>query len=108
MQRVGRPTDAQVEHALRLINDPTLQPVFVHCKRGADRTGTVIACYRIRHDGWTAEAAMTEAKGYGLSMFESGMKNYIKEFARRAVAPPLEPKTISRTFIRRRLAMLPS
>ncbi|MFL6209501.1 MAG: fused DSP-PTPase phosphatase/NAD kinase-like protein [Pyrinomonadaceae bacterium] len=105
---LSRPNDASVEQALALIADPHLQPVFVHCRRGADRTGTVIACYRIRHDGWTAAAATAEAKHYGLSMFERGMKNYIKEFARRAGAAPPEPKTISRAFIRRRLAMLPS
>jgi protein tyrosine/serine phosphatase len=99
-----RPDDAKVERALDLINDPRLQPVFVHCKRGADRTGTIIACYRIRHDGWTAEAAIAEAKRYGLSLFERGMKDYIKDFARRGAQP--EPKAISRLRINRRPVLL--
>lgn len=106
MRRVGRPDDALIEHALELINDAALQPVFVHCKRGADRTGTVIACYRIRHDGWTAAAATAEAKRYGLSFFESGMKHYINDFARRAAQPPM--KAISHLLVRRRPLLLPS
>ena len=42
-----RPTDAQVNAVLSLIESST-PPVLVHCERGADRTGTIIACYRIR------------------------------------------------------------
>jgi protein tyrosine/serine phosphatase len=40
---LSRPDDATVARVLNLINDPQLQPVFIHCKRGADRTGTIIA-----------------------------------------------------------------
>jgi protein tyrosine/serine phosphatase len=41
------PSDAQVVEFLDLIrNNPDVK-IFVHCKRGADRTGTMIAAYRI-------------------------------------------------------------
>ena len=56
-------------------------PVFLHCEHGADRTGTIIACYRIRHDGWTAERALAEAKHYGMSGWEFGMKRYVRNFS---------------------------
>ena len=32
------PTPEQITEALRILQDPTLAPVFVHCRRGADRT----------------------------------------------------------------------
>jgi protein tyrosine/serine phosphatase len=40
-------------------------PVLVHCQWGRDRTGLVIAAYRVRVCGWTKDAAMSEALAYG-------------------------------------------
>jgi protein tyrosine/serine phosphatase len=74
------PSDAEVEQILSLVNAPDNQPVFVHCKRGADRTGTIIALYRIRHDGWTSEQAKAEAKHYGMGFWQLGMKDYISDY----------------------------
>jgi uncharacterized protein (TIGR01244 family) len=82
MEGLSRPKDEQVERALALIKDTQNQPVFVHCKRGADRTGTLIAIYRIMQDGWTSEDALREAKRYGMSWMEFGMKDYVKDYSR--------------------------
>ncbi|MBA3804594.1 MAG: tyrosine-protein phosphatase [Acidobacteria bacterium] len=82
MEGLDRPKDEQVKHALEIIGDPANQPVFVHCKHGADRTGVIIAIYRMTHDGWSTEEALREAKRYGLSMFQFGMKDYIKDYGR--------------------------
>jgi len=76
----SKPTDEQINRVLAIINLPENQPVFVHCKRGADRTGTVIACYRILKDGWTASQAKKEAEHYGMYWTEFGMKDYIADF----------------------------
>jgi protein tyrosine/serine phosphatase len=87
MERLGRPDDAQVARILSLINAPENQPVFVHCSHGADRTGTIVACYRISHDGWTSEAAKQEAKRYGLKPWERGMKDYIHDYYEKRRTP---------------------
>ena len=79
---LGRPSNEQVERALQLINATENQPVFVHCHHGEDRTGTIVAIYRITHDGWTAEQAKTEAKHYGMSWAQVGMKDYISDYYR--------------------------
>ena len=76
----SKPKDEEVQRVLEIINAPENQPVFVHCKRGADRTGTIMACYRISHDGWTGEQAKDEARRYGLSWVEVGMKHYIDDY----------------------------
>jgi protein tyrosine/serine phosphatase len=73
---LSAPTDSQVAQVLALIATSP-PPVFVHCEHGADRTGTIIASYRMQHDGWTAAQAFAEAKQYGLSIYQFGMRHYI-------------------------------
>src|SRR5262245_38247246 len=55
---LGRPTEEQVARVMALIDDPQNWPVFLHCRRGSDRTGTIIAAYRSSHDGWAADRAI--------------------------------------------------
>jgi tyrosine-protein phosphatase SIW14 len=75
------PDEAQIAMVLSLLNDNSAWPVFVHCRRGADRTGTAIACYRIAHDHWSNQQALAEAKSYGMSSLEVAMQHYILHFA---------------------------
>ncbi len=42
-----KPKTEDIEQIIKYIDAPENQPVFVHCRRGADRTGTVVAVYRI-------------------------------------------------------------
>jgi protein tyrosine phosphatase (PTP) superfamily phosphohydrolase (DUF442 family) len=80
MQGMSTPKDKQVAAVLALLNDVTSGPLFVHCKRGADRTGTVIAVYRISHDGWDNKKALSEARSYGMSVFERAMQHYVTDY----------------------------
>jgi len=74
------PGDSQIAAVLSLLNDDSAWPVFVHCRRGADRTGTAIACYRISHDHWTNQQALAEAKTFGMSSMEVAMQHFILSF----------------------------
>lgn len=53
--------------ALRIMTDTQRQPLLVHCKHGADRTGLMIAAYRVVVQGWNKADALEEMKrgGYG-------------------------------------------
>lgn len=85
MPGLSAPSDEQVSRVIAIINDPDNQPVFIHCKRGADRTGTIGAIYRISRDGWTSDRAIAEARRYGMSWAEFGMRSYISNYYKRQV-----------------------
>lgn len=84
---LSAPPNQLVQQVLALLTGSNTDPVFVHCRRGKDRTGTVIACYRIQHDGWDNQRALAEAKQYGMSFAERGMRSYIIHFT------PIPPGT---------------
>lgn len=76
------PQDEKIAELMSLLNASENQPVFIHCKRGADRTGTVIAVYRISHDDWTAKQANEEAKSFKFGWWQVWMKDYINDYYR--------------------------
>ncbi len=77
---LAAPGVKQIDAVLALLSNQADLPVFVHCWRGKDRTGTVVACYRIRYDGWTNKEALREASHHGLSYAERGMRSFILHF----------------------------
>jgi protein tyrosine/serine phosphatase len=84
------PNNDQVKQILALFESFS-DPIFVHCQHGCDRTGTIVACYRIQHDHWTSEEALKEARRYGISSLEFLMKKYVTSFAQ-SVKPEQRPE----------------
>lgn len=82
ISRAGRPSRERIAELMAILDAPGNQPVFVHCKRGADRTGALIAVYRITHDGWTGARALEEAEQYGMGFWQRGKKDFINDFYR--------------------------
>jgi protein tyrosine phosphatase (PTP) superfamily phosphohydrolase (DUF442 family) len=95
LSNINRPKDEQVERILALINASENQPVFVHCNRGSDRTGTIIAVYRIVHDEWDVERAKKEAKQFGMGWWQISMKDYINDYYKRQNERGQKPDKIS-------------
>lgn len=52
---------------LKVALDPANQPCFVHCLHGRDRTGTMVAVYRMTVDGFTNQQALDEMKTFGFN-----------------------------------------
>lgn len=72
-----RPQEEHVVRFLRVMADAERHPVFVHCKHGADRTGTMAAFYRIVFQGWSKQEALQEMTGGGYG-FHSVWKNLLE------------------------------
>ncbi len=79
------PTEAQISRVLGILESDQ-GAVFVHCKRGADRTGVVIASYRIDRDGWDNARALSEAKARGMAPSQLPRMSYIRAFQPRALS----------------------
>ena len=58
------PNQAQIRTALTYMDSEIAEgrsKVLVHCQYGSDRTGTLLACWRMHHAGWRLEDALHEA-----------------------------------------------
>ncbi|MGA1795891.1 MAG: fused DSP-PTPase phosphatase/NAD kinase-like protein [bacterium] len=60
--RVGAwyPSEKDIVHFLQIVTDKERTPVFVHCMHGADRTGVMVAVYRVVVCGWSKQDAIAE------------------------------------------------
>ena len=60
---------------------PKRAPVLVHCQHGADRTGTMIAVYRIAVQGWSKAKAIREMTGggFGFHPIWSNLPTWIQQ-----------------------------
>ena len=58
--KTWHPEDEDVLRFLKIVTARKNQPVFVHCQHGSDRTGMMVAIYRIAVQGWTKRDAIDE------------------------------------------------
>jgi len=79
--KVWHAEDEDVIRFLKIVTDKTKTPVFVHCEYGADRTGMMVAIYRIVVQGWSKEAAMKEMTegGFGWHPMWQNLLHHIRD-----------------------------
>lgn len=93
LKNLVKPTREQIDRILAILDDPRNLPVYVHCRRGCDRTGTVIACYRVMKEDWAADKAVDEALELGMARLEYRKRRFIRDFrkARQLVGASVSP-----------------
>jgi protein tyrosine/serine phosphatase len=72
--------ETAIAEFFELVNNRANYPVFFHCRRGAERTGTLAAMYRIAAQGWNPQTAYAEARKIGMRWFYAGLKRQIYAF----------------------------
>jgi protein tyrosine phosphatase (PTP) superfamily phosphohydrolase (DUF442 family) len=75
------PEEDDVVRFLKIVTDPQRTPVLVHCQHGADRTGTMIAVYRIAVQGWSKAEAIREMTqgGFGFHQTWGNLPTWIQK-----------------------------
>ncbi|HKV28373.1 MAG TPA: dual specificity protein phosphatase family protein [Candidatus Acidoferrales bacterium] len=59
------PSDKIAADFLQILKKNPGKKIFVHCYQGIDRTGAMIAVYRMAEEGWTEPEAMNEMRVFG-------------------------------------------
>jgi protein tyrosine/serine phosphatase len=72
--------DEVIREFFTVMNGRETGPIFVHCHRGADRTGAVVAFYRIGRQGWDSARALKEARALGMRSWYRGLQDQIAQF----------------------------
>jgi Tyrosine phosphatase family len=70
--------DGSGERVLAAMQNPPALPFYVHCNIDRDRSSAVIGIYRVRVQGWSREAAIAEAKSFGLRRYFVGLNRYLQ------------------------------
>jgi hypothetical protein len=75
------PEDDEVVKFLRIATTKACQPVLLHCAKGADRTGMMVAIFRIVVQGWNRDEALLEMMGggYGYHLMFKDLPLYVED-----------------------------
>lgn len=60
LEPVTMEEDRAIDQTLEFMHDKNNQPIFIHCEHGADRTGLLVALYRVKYEGVAIETARNE------------------------------------------------
>ena len=82
------PEPGQIAAFLRLLRDPSAGPVFVHCAQGVDRTGTMLAIYRMEVERWSNLQAYDEMMSFGAHRVWRDLRRFVRRYQRGQLGHP--------------------
>lgn len=71
------PEPGEIARFMSLVTDPKLRPIYVHCKHGVDRTGTMMAVLRMEIEGWSNADALAEMDHFGAHKIWRDLRNFV-------------------------------
>jgi uncharacterized protein (TIGR01244 family) len=76
----AKPSSEKILAFLKVITTPANQPVYVHCRQGADRTGMLCAIYRRLVENWSFDQCWAEMRLHHFKPFLTSLKRTVEEF----------------------------
>ena len=74
------PRSEQVARFLEIVRDPSLRPLYVHCQHGVDRTGAMMAVYRMEEEGWSNPEAFAEMEFFDAHLIWQDLRNFVRAY----------------------------
>ncbi|MBX9876999.1 MAG: tyrosine-protein phosphatase [Candidatus Obscuribacterales bacterium] len=75
------PKQKEVLSFLGIVTDPKMQPVYLHCRYGSDRTGTMVGLYRVIVQNWSFDKAYAEMRKHHFKPFLSALKHSVRDYS---------------------------
>jgi protein tyrosine phosphatase (PTP) superfamily phosphohydrolase (DUF442 family) len=83
------PTKQQFQKFLDIVDKNG--PVFVHCQKGEDRTGTMVAVYRMARERWDANRAYQEMTAMGFKTYLGSLSGAMFDYSASLGRPARRP-----------------
>ncbi len=89
------PSEKRVKQALEILADPSLQPIFVHCFLGEDRSAFIVGLYRVYFQNWAPQRAWQEMlrSRFHVAFRLRGLRSYFWHHTQK----PAWAKTVARS-----------
>ena len=75
------PSDQRVKEIMEVLSDANNGGVFIHCKQGADRTGTIVGLYRILVQNWSFDEAYNEMRAHHFKPWWFALKEKVETYS---------------------------
>jgi tyrosine-protein phosphatase SIW14 len=80
---INAPSFADIDRFIELFTDAENLPMYVHCLHGRERTGFMLAAYRIKIEKWTADEAYKEMLQQGFDPLRSVLSDALFAYAKK-------------------------
>ena len=76
----NKPSMDKVAQFINIVESPLNQPVFIHCRQGADRTGTLVGIMRLTKDNWSFDKTYAEMRQHHFKPWFQNLKAMVASF----------------------------
>jgi tyrosine-protein phosphatase SIW14 len=76
----GAPSPEQIARFLQIVRDPTMRPLYVHCQHGVDRTGAMMAVYRMEEERWSNPEAFAEMEYFDAHKIWKDLREFVRAY----------------------------